>query len=394
MKRKRALVACANDWDSPFQVGSHHIARGLVRAKYDVAFISDPISPLHLCRGWTADLKRRQALHSRGGRADLDGRLWAYVPFAWLTPHNRPILRSEWVHRGWHCWTWPNVARLARTRGFGHVDLLYLDSPAQAFWLDALSCDRAVYRVADYNPHFEKYTAATRSLEHDIARRVDLIAYPSQELREYVEALMPRRTLLLPNGVDYAHFADCTAPRPDEYATIRGPIAVYVGVIPEWFHFAWIRDAARQLPGMAFVLIGPDSLARPRLGGLPNVHLLGVRPYATIPALLKHADVGLMPFDVARNPEGVDVLQPQKLYAYLACGLPVVSADWKNLRSLGTPARLCGTSDEFVKALRQTVAAPRDPDSYRRFAARFDWSTQVQALLAHLEGLPARRSAA
>ena len=394
MQRKRALMACANDWDSPFQVGSHHIARGLVRAGYDVAFISDPISPLHICRGWTADLKRRRAAHRSGGVTDLDGRLWAYVPFAWLTPHNKPILRTNWVQRGWHRWTWPNVASLVKSHGFGEVDLMYLDSPAQAFWLDAVKYDRAVYRVADYNPHYEKYTEATRAAEEHIARRADLVVYPSRELQGYVERLGARRSLLLPNGVDYSHFAESIASRPAEYASIHGPIAVYVGVIPEWFHFAWIRAAAQQLPHMAFVLIGPDTLARERLGELPNVHLLGVRPYATIPALLAHADVGLMPFDVGRNPEGVDVLQPQKLYAYLASGLPVVASDWKNLRALDCPVHICATPHEFVTALRQSVAAPVDAAAYRRFASQFDWAQQVRALLNHLDTLPGRQIAA
>src|ERR1043166_4282831 len=192
MAPKRALMACANDWDSPFQVGSHHIARGLVRAGYEVAFVSDPISPLHIGGGWTGDLKRRRALNRAGGRSDLDGRLWAYVPFAWLTPHNQPLLRNAWVQRGWHRWTWPNLRSLLQQRGFGTVDLLYLDSPAQAFWLDAVSHRQAVYRVADYNPHFEKYTAACGVAERNIAGRVDLVVYPSQELRGYVESLKPR----------------------------------------------------------------------------------------------------------------------------------------------------------------------------------------------------------
>jgi glycosyltransferase involved in cell wall biosynthesis len=391
---RRVLMACTNDWESPFQVGSHHLARGLVRAGYDVAFISDPISPLHLCRGWTTDLGRRHRLYRQGGQRDLNGRLWAYVPGAALTPHNQPILRTGFVQRSWHRWTWPSVAGLARSRGFGTVDLLYIDSIAQAFWLDAIEHRRSVYRVADYNPHFEKYTPAARAAEEAIARRVDLVVYPSQPLRSYVEALGPRRSALLANGVDYAHFAKPAPQCPAEYTGVRGPIAVYVGVIPEWFHFAWLLHAAERLPEMAFVLIGPDRLARHHLGELPNVHLLGVRPYASVPALLQFADVGLMPFDVARNPAGVEVLQPQKLFAYFASGLPVVSADWKNLRDLGCPAHRCATADEFVSALRQAVAAPGDAEAYRRYAAQFDWGRQVERLLQELDTIPPRQCAA
>ncbi len=394
MPPKRALMACSNYWGSPFQVGSHHLARGLVRAGYEVAFISDPISPLHLCYGWTADLRDRLALHRRGGRRDLGGRLWAYVPAALLTPHNKPLLRSEAVHRRWHRWCWPDLAGLVAARGFGEVDLLYIDSLHQGFWLDVVRSRRSVYRVPDYNPHFVKYTPAARVLEQELARRADLVVYPSRQLRPYVEELGATRTLFLANGVDYLHFAGGPHPRPPEYADVRGPIAVYVGVIPEWFQFAWIRRAATECPEMTFVLIGPERLARRRLGDLANVRVLGVRPYATVPGFLQHADVGLMPFDVALNPRGVEVLQPQKLYSYLASGLPVVSADWENLRALDSPARRCVTAEEFVATLRATLAAPGDAEAYRRYAARFDWGRQVTFLLEQLEMLPQERRAA
>ncbi|HEV3261792.1 MAG TPA: glycosyltransferase [Gemmataceae bacterium] len=383
MSRRRLLMACPNSWDSPLQVGSHHLARCFVHAGWDVAFLSDPISPWHLCRGLTDDLRRRFAVYRAGGKEDLDGHLWTYVPAALMTPHNKPILRSDFVHRHWPRWTWPDVAGRVRRRGFGRVDLLYIDSAHQSFWLDAVTYRQAVYRVADYNPHFEKYTPATRALEEEMARRVDLVVYPSRGLRGYAEALGARRSLYLPNGVAYEHFAR-PQPPPPEYRRLRRPIAVYLGVMPAWFNFAWIRSAARELPAMSFVLIGPDQLARRELRGAANVHLLGSRDFATVPAYLQHADVGLMPFDARRNPRGVDVLNPQKLYAYLACGLPVVSSTWEEIQNLGSPAKVCASAEEFVAALRQAVCEPGDADMRRQYAARFAWQHRVTALLAEL----------
>lgn len=385
---RRVLMACSNDWTSPFQVGSHHLARGLVRTGYEVAFVSDPISPFHLARGWSRDLRRRFGIYQAGGRTDLDSKLWAYVPGSLLTPHNKPLLRAEWVARSWQHWTWPNPVRLARQHGFDPVDVLYIDSIEQSFWLKAISYQHSVYRVADYNPHFEKYTPAARRLEQELAQGVDLVVYPSAKLRSYAEELGARRCRLLSNGVDFPHYADNPQPQPAEYQTLRGPIAVYFGVIPSWFHFDWIRQAAVALPQMHFVLIGPDELARHRLAGLANVHVLGLRPYAELPGYLQHAHIGLMPFDVVSNPRGVEVLQPQKLYAYLASGLPVVSCAWENLLSLNAPIRMCATAAEFIVGLQQGARDPGDRDAYRRYAAGHDWQQQVHALLEMLETLP------
>ncbi|MGE3807237.1 MAG: glycosyl transferase, partial [Gemmataceae bacterium] len=75
MVRKRILMACSNYWNSPFQVGSHHLARGFARAGWQVAFLSDPQSPWHLCGGLSRDLWRRLGSYARGGDVLLDGNL-------------------------------------------------------------------------------------------------------------------------------------------------------------------------------------------------------------------------------------------------------------------------------------------------------------------------------
>lgn len=393
MAPKRLLIATPNCWTSPFQVGSHNLARGFVRAGWEVAFVSDPLSPLHLCRGINADFRRRFQLYRHGGREDLGGRLWAHVPFALLTPHNKPLLRTRFVHEHWHEWTFPGVVDLARRRGFGKVDLLYIDSLHQSFWLDRIEYAHAVYRVADYNPQFEKYTSATHERELEMARRADLVLYPSHALKSYVDDLQPKRSLFFPNGVDFEHYIR-PAPLPDEYHKLPRPIAVYLGVIPEWFHFGWLREAATGLPHVSFVLIGPEKLARERLGDLKNVHALGLREYARVPGYLQHADVGIAPFDRVQNPRGVEVLNPQKLYAYFAAGIPVVCSDWEEVRRLNSPAHVCGNGEQFVAGIRQALAERGDALLYRDFAERFDWSRCVQKLLDALDDKEPARAVA
>jgi glycosyltransferase involved in cell wall biosynthesis len=378
-------MACPNYWTSPFQVGSQHLARAFVRAGWEVAYVSDPVTPWHLGRGLTRELRERLALWLGGGKSEHGGRLWAYVPGAWIAGHNQPLLRCEAVHRHWHRWTAPNVTRLVKERGFGKVDLLYVDSISQSFWLDVVEHRQAVYRLTDFSPNHGKFTQAARRLEQEMARRVDVVAYPSRELRGYAEGLGAQRTFYMANGVEYRHFADVDVPPPREYAALRGPVAVYVGKIVPWFHFAWIRHAARALPEFSFVLIGQPELARRELGGLGNVHVLGYRDYATLPAYLQHADVGIIPFDAAREADTVECLNPCKLYQYFAAGLPVVTSGWASMLRLSTPARVCGGADEFVGALRQAAAEPRQSDHYRQFAHRFDWQAQLEALLARLE---------
>ena len=125
MRRKRLLMASANYWRSPFQVGSHHLARGFARAGWEVAFVSDPISPLHLFGGHVKDVRERYDLYRRHGATDCDGDVWTYVPGALLTPHNRPLLRTRWIGERWAALSWPPLLETLRKRGFGEVDLVY-----------------------------------------------------------------------------------------------------------------------------------------------------------------------------------------------------------------------------------------------------------------------------
>ena len=81
-RRPRVLMATDHDWGGPLNLGSHHLARGFVDAGWDVARISNPISPVHALRD-PGQLRRRAGAFALHGRTDLDGRLWAFMPPSW-----------------------------------------------------------------------------------------------------------------------------------------------------------------------------------------------------------------------------------------------------------------------------------------------------------------------
>ncbi len=379
--RPKVLMAVSHYWTSPFQVGSHHLARGFVAAGWEVAFVSDPVTPLHRLLRGRADVAERLALHRAGGR--YDGGVWAYVPQALVVPMNRPLLRSAWVHRRWTALSLPDAVGPVRRAGFGEVDLVYFDGASQIGWLDAVRARRSVFRLADNNSAVAGRPPAAAGLERELARRVDAVCYTAHTLEAHAAALGARHAFHLPNGVDYGHFARPAA-EPPEYAALPRPRAVYVGALESWFDFGLLATAAARLPSVTFVVIGPDHLARARLTPRPNLHLLGPRPHAALPGYLQHADVGLIPFDVAANPALVHGINPLKLYEYLASGIPVVATAWAELRRLGSPAHLADDRDGFVAALERALAAPRDIEALRRYAARMDWHGRVGQLVEQL----------
>lgn len=381
MARRKILMGCVNYWTSPFQVGSHHYARQFVEAGFDVAFISEPISPLHLAKGLNDDVRERLKLYAGGGMHDCDGRLWAYVPGALLTPGQRWPLHARQLHRSWWKLTVPNLLDTASAQGFGDVDLLYLDSVKHHFWTRRIKAKRVVYRMADYNPGFERFTPAMRKLERRLVQKADVVVYASKTLAEHVRSLGPKKMVHVPNGVHYRHFQECPRDLPVEYQRLPRPIVVYVGSLERWFDFDLLTYTAQRMPHVSFVLIGPAELARTRMPALGNVHFLGSRPYDAVPAYLHHADAGIIPFDVAAHPQLIHSVNPLKLYEYLSCGLPVVATEWEELRLLDSPARLCRTREQFAAQVADVLNRPPAKAKLQEYASRMDWARSSAALI-------------
>ena len=377
-------MATVNHWTSTFQIGGHHIARCLVNAGWDVAFVSTPLSPAHLA-ALTPDVRGRLDLYRKGGVTDLDDHVWAYVPGALLVPRATWPLRAPWLHHQWPRLTLPNLVRTVRQHGFGEVDLLYVDAPVHQPWLSAIARRRSVFRLYDRLSGFRAFGPQMGAIARRLASEVDLLVYSARSLEPDVDALAPRRSLYLPNGVDFTRFSLAGEAPPTGLASIPRPIAIYVGAIDRWFDFDALNALTDGLPDVSFVLVGPDRLARDRVVRRPNLHLLGWHPHAEVPAYLHAADVGLIPFDVVGHQELVDAIHPLKLYEYLAAGLPVVAADWEELRLLDSPAHLCRTHGDYIAAVRAVLASRPDPDPGMAVARAADWQGRVRQLLEALD---------
>jgi glycosyltransferase involved in cell wall biosynthesis len=387
MAAKKVLMACTNYWSSPFQLGNNHLARCFVRAGWTVGWISDPITPFHVFGGQIGDYVDRYKIYEKGGEHDLNKRLWFYVPGGLLSPNNKPLLRSAWVQRYWYRLTFPKVMDVIRAAGFLDVDILFLNSSTYDFLLNKIQYRKSVLRIADNSKGFSRFTQQMARAEKSMAREVDLVIYTAQGLKVYVEQLMTSNKMYLPNGVDYAHFqVVANGVRPEEYKSIPRPIVIYIGAMAEWFDFPLVKFLAAEMPNVSFVLIGPDYLSRAQnfFSGIPNIFLLGRKPYGEIPLYLSFANVGLIPFDVTRHSDLVNSINPIKLYEYFAAGLPVVSAEWDELKNLESPAILCKTPSDFIDGIKSVLMNPPSKLLLTDFARKHDWTQRFDLLMKNI----------
>ena len=269
---RKVLMASLEYWDSPFQLAGHHLARAFAAAGWRVAYVSVPVSPLHLLRRSSPSIRARFRSWRQGGRMEATGDLWSYVPATLLAPRNSPILRSKWVIENWWRLSLPNIRRTAARHGFGSVDLLYIDVAVQGFWLDAIEHRGSVLRVADRLDGFRHISPAQVAAEREIAARVDVVAHAAASLRPHVESLGARRTAHVPNGVDIAHFERTVRSEPADLATIPRPRAIYVGAMESWFGFDTMNELVAAMPDVSFVVIGGSDTTPSRLVNRPNLH--------------------------------------------------------------------------------------------------------------------------
>ena len=351
---KKILIAASNHWTSPSQVGTHSIARALVKLGWQVMFVSEPITPFHFLKRDNAILKQRHEIYKSGGISCCDGKLFAYVPFSLAAPQSYPFLRSDFVHQNWQRFTRPNVAKFIRNKGFGEVDILYFDNSIQSFWLKEIKHNKSVFRFADNYSGYKKFTSGTEKLERTLAENVDAVLYTAENLRVYLDKYKIKNKIFFPNGVDFFHF-NKPAPKPDEYNSFSRPIAVYAGEMEVRFDFELIEFAARSLPDFEFVLIGNESFAKRKINSLPNIHFLGGKNYDDLPGYFQHADVGMIPFNVKKHGELIKYVNPLKMYQYFSAGIPTVTSKWETVAELNPPAYFYDAKDDFVKQLQAAV---------------------------------------
>lgn len=217
--------------------------------------------------------------------------------------------------------------------------------------------------------------------------RADVVVSCSAALAARLQAPGARRITVIGNGAEIEHFMTPVDPArvPAAIRATKHPRIGYAGAIAEWFDFDLIADVAAAHPATPVILVGPvaapvaaaaASLARDH----PNVIFTGRAAYEDLPHLVGMFDVALIPF---RMGPATDVLNPNKLYEYLAAGRPVVSLAYSaDIEEFAAWIHLARDRREFVARVGEALAAPRDPAVLQAVAMRHSWDARAQALLA------------
>jgi glycosyltransferase involved in cell wall biosynthesis len=151
--------------------------------------------------------------------------------------------------------------------------------------------------------------------------------------------------------------------------------------------------ALKQLERTCLVLLGEGELQgklerlAARNGLSDRVLFAKFVPYAEVPALIRSADIGIVPYEHY----GLNhyLCSPSKLFHYIAAGLPVVCSDFPFLRRivLGEGIGVVfdpadpGSIAQAIRSLTASEAGERARARLRSLGDRYSWEREEQKLL-------------
>ncbi|MEP6946322.1 MAG: glycosyltransferase [Acidobacteriota bacterium] len=268
-------------------------------------------------------------------------------------------------------------------RGLGMKDVVNMVfNPAAGMIAGRLGESELIYYCVDEYTAFTGASNGLKAIEDDLFKRADLVVVSAENLLDKKRHFNVN-THLIRHGTDWRHFRTALDPSlaiPSDVAGLPGPTIGFHGLLADWVDYELIKKTAEHFPRGSVVLVGKTAVDAEQkvkiLNDVPNVHFLGRKPYADLPAYCKAFDVALNPFAIN---ELTLAANPLKVREYLAAGLPVVSTDIPEVRVL--PDCLVGVDhDDFIAKIERALAHPKPREQVSDAIAHESWEAKVDEL--------------
>lgn len=293
-----------------------------------------------------------------------------------------------------HC-----ARKLRQAAGAGaHRDFVtFLFNPHYADMAAALGARWLTFHHRDAYSQFSGWSPEQEDDFQALNSRADLLMVSAAPQAAFIAPTSRPKARVLENAADaHAFHAGRGAPCPEDLQAIPPPRIGYVGSVnikidmalmdtlsaarPDW-HWVHIGKINRNEAG----LVGGDAKADAAWQALlrrPNIHHLGVKPYASLPAYVANMDVNVLIYRVDGPMAWARFAMPLKLFEALATGRPVVSCELEALHRYRHVVACASGADEWLDAIAAALAGRGAGSEQDRIDAALSntWDARVDQL--------------
>jgi glycosyltransferase involved in cell wall biosynthesis len=283
---------------------------------------------------------------------------------------------NSWIRRR-------SIRRALRKLGL-HTPVLWVYAPDAPGIVGTLGEVYSLYYCADdWSASYQWWnnSGEIRAREMELAGRVDLVVGTSTKIVDRWQNTH-QNVKLVTNGADVESFLAARNPElavPEDLRAIPSPRIGYVGYVDARFDTALYAQLAGAHPDWNFVIVGPlmeKYVDLTKLRRMPNVHFLGPRTRAQLPAYMKGFDVCTIPYICSKLAESIF---PLKLFEYLAAGRSVVATGLPELAPYADYVRIAHSAAAFESSLALSLTAPFPPPS-EHFVHENSWASKAGLL--------------
>ena len=368
----RSILYFGNDWDAENRTSSHQVALQL-NALTELVYIECP--GLRKPAATARDLRKlvnkvRKTLRGPRHQDGMQIHTLLQIPL-----HGSRVMR--WINRRLVSWQVSRIRARLRRR---EPPILWFVIP-HVYYLASLQrdCPSVYYCIDKYAALPGVDAAAVGAMDAALTRDATVMFVASEKLLEDKRAVRAD-VLLSPHGVDFTAFNTKPSGIPADLPAWRGPVIGFFGLIESWIDLELLAYLARHRPAWLIVLVGHAAVDVGVLRDLPNVLLLGPRPFRALPAYGHRFDVCLLPY---RLTEQVINSNPIKLREYLAMGKPTVSVRFPHAQGFADVIRLADDHADFLRQVELALGDGGDRARDARIAAVRDstWAARARTAL-------------
>lgn len=365
LEKRDCILFSTADWDTPYWTNKQHTAVEMARLGWRVLYVeSVGIRAPNLRSGMDLGRIARRLWRGLRGPRQVQDTIWVISPLTVPFKQGHPWIKA--FNQGFLAWT---IQRFLKRRHF--IDpLIWTYHPFMLKTLEHLGLAsrrtraQIAYHCVDDIAAIPGVDAQAFHVEEAKLLKLSDAVFTTAESLQARCSEFNSNTHFFPNVADPSHFGKALieAPLPNDLAQIPEPRLAYIGALSDFkVDFELLKAVADQHPEWHFVLIGEEregqnNAVLASMSRMPNVHLLGYKPYRELPDYLRGIRVGLLPTLINDYTRG---MFPMKYYEYLSAGVPVVSTPLEFTQSTRTWMEIASTSAEFAEAIDRQMRAAR-----------------------------------